>query len=164
MAIDRWMCHDRTMVNYNYLVFLPLREIFRISSTILLLWGNHAVIWRELQDRFSRPLQRAMWFTSKCGIFILTFLSIFYLVLGLALPILWLDFPRPTVIVEIASKKNSIEVAMNAFYTVFSLLTLVEAAYALTLRTVKVHGMSQQVGPDSAEIQLVPGGREGNAN
>ena len=143
MAIDRWMCHDRTMVNYSYLVFLPLREIFRISSTILLLWSNHAVIWRELQDRLNRPLQRSMWFTSKCGICILTFLSIFYLVLGLALPILWLDFPMPTVIVEIANKKNSFEVAMNAFYTIFSLLTLGEAAYALTLRTVKVHGMSQ---------------------
>ena len=81
----------------------------------------------------------------KCAIFILTLLSIFYLVLGIALSILWLDFASPSVIADVASRKTSLEVAMNAFYMVFSLLTLVEAAYALTLRTVRVHGMAQQV-------------------
>jgi len=85
MATDRWMRHDRAVVKYTYVVFLPLREALGIISTILLLWGNYIVIWRELEDMISAPLRGAMWFGAKCGIFILTLLSILYLVLRLSL-------------------------------------------------------------------------------
>ena len=139
------MCHDRVMVNYSYVAFQPLRETLRVSSTILLLWGNYKIVWRELEDRCGELLLRAMWLTTKCAMFILTLLSIFYLVLGIALAILWLDFVNLAVVNDVASKMTSFEVAMNAFYMLFSLLTLVEAGYALTLRTARVHGMTQQV-------------------
>ncbi|KAK0646945.1 hypothetical protein B0T16DRAFT_391283 [Cercophora newfieldiana] len=144
MVVDRWMCFDKVAVKYSYVVFLPIREVPRVASTVLLLWGTYLVVWKELEDKFSRPFQKAMWFAAKCGIFIMSLLSIFYVVLDLALSITWLDFVNVTVINGIASKRTSFEVAMNAFYMLFSLLTLAEAVYALTLQTVRVHGTAQR--------------------
>jgi hypothetical protein len=139
------MCVDTLAVRYSYVVFLPIREVFRVASTILLLWGTYLVVWRELEDRFSTSHQGVMWFAAKCGIFVMSLLSIFYVVLHLALSGVWLAFVSLGVINDIASKRTSFEIAMNAFYMLFSLLTLVEAVYALTLQTVKVHGMAQRV-------------------
>jgi len=139
------MCFDKVAVKYSYVVFYPIREIPRVASTLLLLWGTYLVAWKEIQDKFSSPWQRAMWFTFKCGIFVMSLLSIFYVNLNLALPSAWLHFVNITVINDIAYKRTSFEVAMNVFYMLFSLLTLAEAIYALTTQTVRVHGRPQRV-------------------
>ncbi|KAK1756309.1 hypothetical protein QBC47DRAFT_184507 [Echria macrotheca] len=142
-AIDRWMCNNEVPVNYSYIVFLPIREIFLVAATNLLLWGNYAVIWKELQDRFSPPLRGIMWFTAKFGMFVISFLSLLYLVLELALSVTWLSAVSLSVIADIASTRASLEISIYALRMIFSLLTLCVAAYALIFRTVKVHGMIQ---------------------
>jgi len=150
------MCFDKMAVNYGYVVFFPMREFPRVASTVLLLWGTYLVMWKELEDKFSSSWQRAMWFPAKCGIFIVSLLSIFYVILNLALSSAWLYFVNVVVINDIAQKRTSFEVAMYAFYMLFSLLTLGEAVYALTLQTVKVHGTAQRVSPYLAESKLIP--------
>jgi hypothetical protein len=147
VMIDRWMCFDTVAVKYSYVVFFPIREMPRVASAVLLLWGTYLVVWKELEDKFTSPWQGAMWFAAKFGIFIMSLLSIFYVILNLALSSAWLHFVNVTVINGIASKRTSFEVAMNAFYMLFSLLTLVEAIFALTLQTVRVHGAAQRVCP-----------------
>jgi hypothetical protein len=94
-----------------------------------------------------------MWFTAKCGIFVVSLLSIFYVILNLSLSSVWLSFVNVTVINDIVSKRTSFEDSMNAFYMLFSLLTLTEAIYALTLQTARVHGSAQRVSDRLTEVE-----------
>ncbi|KAK3324534.1 hypothetical protein B0T19DRAFT_232064 [Cercophora scortea] len=139
-AIDRWLRYDGRAVKYGYIIIAPIWESFRVTSTILLLWGTYTVVWKELEDHFSPRQQGIWWFAAKFALFIVALMSIFYVVLYLALSVVWMEFFSLNVIADIATKRTGFEIAMTAFFMVFGLLTLAEATAALVIGAVKVHG------------------------
>ncbi|KAK3687820.1 hypothetical protein B0T22DRAFT_479103 [Podospora appendiculata] len=139
-AIDRWLRYDGRAVKYGYIIIAPIWESFRVTSTILLLWGTYTVVWKELEDHFSPRQQGIWWFAAKFALFIVALMSIFYVVLYLALSVVWMEFFSLNVIADIATKRTGFEIAMTAFFMAFGLLTLAEATAALVIGALKVHG------------------------
>ncbi|KAK3319153.1 hypothetical protein B0H66DRAFT_533655 [Apodospora peruviana] len=147
VVIDRWMrYHDARPtrpVQYGYIMWAPVWELFRITSTVLLLWGTYTVVWKELEDQFSVQQQKLWWLAAKFAVFVVTLMSIFYVVLYIALSAIWLEFYSLNAIADIATKRTQFEVAMTCFFMVFSLLTLVEATAVVWVQAVRVHGQIQ---------------------
>lgn len=121
-------------------------EILRVTSTILILWGTYTVVWKELEDQFSPRQQGIWWFAARSLLFIVTLMAIFYVVLGVALSVVWLEFFSLNAIADIAGKRNDFELAMTAFFLLFGLLTLAEATVAW-FHAFRIHGQVQRVGP-----------------
>jgi len=138
------MRHYHTPVPYSYILAGPLSDLFRISSTVLLLWGTYTVVWKELEDQFTIWKQGVWWFAAKFLIFVVTLMAIFYAVLGIALSAVWLEFFSLNAIADIAGKRTDFEMAMAAFFFIFGLLTLVEATVA-RLHSYVVHGQFEWV-------------------
>ncbi|KAM7182874.1 hypothetical protein V8F20_012815 [Naviculisporaceae sp. PSN 640] len=141
---DRWLRYDqRTTVEYGYALAEPMYEIIRVTSTILILWGTYTLVWKELEDQFSPRQQGIWWFSARFLLFISTLMTIYYIVLGVALVVAWLEFLSLNAIADIAGKRNDFEMAMTAFFFLFALLTLLEATVAW-FHAFKIHGQVQR--------------------
>lgn len=148
------MRYSLTAVMYGYLLVGPVFEALRVASTILLLWGTYTVVWKELEDQFSIWQQGVWWFAAKLLVFVVSLMAIFYVVLDIALSVVWLEFFSLNSIADIAGKRTDFEMAMTAFFFLFGLLTLVEATVAWAY-AFKIHGQVQGVSTYfSAQVAL----------
>jgi hypothetical protein len=128
---DRWLHYGTLPVTYGYILFEVLLRFLDVGATIILLWATFELIWTELEGRFS-PRSRGNWFlSSKIVFFSVIFTSLFYLVLFLALAIVWLLFLALNVMADIALRRNQFEVAMDAIFCGFGLLTVVASVLSL---------------------------------
>jgi len=134
-TVDRWIHYENRPVRYTYIILPPMTEFLRIIATMFHLWGAYAVVWNELQPRFDKSVQGKWWFAAKCVFFLVGLASFFYLILYLALAVVWLKFSTLNVIDDVATKRTGFEIAMTAFFFAFSLLTLL--AGAVTMKTSK---------------------------
>lgn len=107
----------------DYTLTAPLWEAVRLTSSVFLLWGTHAVVWRELHSRFVHPT--IWWHVGYSFILIIWLMMLFYVGLYIALASVWLSFTGVNVISDVASKRNNFEVAFVAFQWLFSLFILV---------------------------------------
>ncbi|KAK4207465.1 hypothetical protein QBC37DRAFT_355235, partial [Rhypophila decipiens] len=143
-ATDRWLRWDqRTAVKYGYALAEPMVDGLRVTSTILILWGTYTVVWKELEDQFSPKQQGIWWFAARFLLFIVTLMAIFYIILSIALSVVWLEFFNLNSIADIAGKRNDFEMAMTSFFLLFSILTLVEATVTW-FHAFKIHGQVQR--------------------
>lgn len=133
VVVDRWIHYDGRAVGYGYILLIPIWEFFYVGSTIFILWGTYTIVWKELRERFSgltRSHQIAWWFVGNFALFILCMVSLFYVILFIALASIWLKFSSLNAIDDVATKRNGFEIAMHAFFFVFSLITSGAAAVA----------------------------------
>lgn len=85
-------------------------------------------MWNELERRFeTKKSQGAWWLAAKVAIFIVGLVSFYHVVLRIAMALVWLQFLSLNIIADVATKCNDFELAMTAFFTVFSILTLLAA-------------------------------------
>ncbi|KAH8894316.1 hypothetical protein GQ53DRAFT_821401 [Thozetella sp. PMI_491] len=144
-AIDRWLHYSQQKVPYGYLLLDPLLEIFRIASTIVILWATHNAIWHELQLRFDNEKTLSYWWkTAKIGIFLTSLISLFYLLLNLETTVIWLEFFSLNVIDDVASKRSNFALAMSFFFCTFALLNVTSAAVTIIFRAIRTDGSPQK--------------------
>ena len=136
-TLDRWIHYDHRRVIFGYIIVGPFFEPLRIASTIYLIWGTWKVVWRELEYRFTHP--GYWWFGAQFALFIVILVSLYYLVLYLALAIIWMQFLSLNTIADVASKRTAFDVATTTFFFVFGILTLV-ASTDTTFFKAKQHG------------------------
>lgn len=135
------MHYDQEALPYGYVLFDSLNRVLQIASTIWYLWGTYGVIWNELKRRFTREVaQGCWWLAAKITIFLISVVSFFYVVLNIALRVVWIQFLSLNVIADVASKRNHFEIAMTAFFSVFGLLTFIAAVTTLVYRANKTTG------------------------
>ncbi|KAJ4125179.1 hypothetical protein NW754_013465 [Fusarium falciforme] len=54
VVIDRWLHFDQRSVVFGYILLAPFWEAFHLASTILLIWGTYAILWREIKANSER--------------------------------------------------------------------------------------------------------------
>lgn len=130
-VIDRWLHYDRRPVVLAYILFLPVVEMFKILSSLILVMATYAVVWKDLQCRFPPRQQGVWWFAAKMLLFVTGLLSLYYWVLKFALAIVWMRFPALNVIADVATKMTQLEIAMKGFFFAFGLLTVAASSAVL---------------------------------
>ncbi|KAI1373091.1 hypothetical protein F4677DRAFT_448685 [Hypoxylon crocopeplum] len=140
VTTDRWLhCYGRSVI-YGYIILTSFWESVRVSSTIILLWGTYKVVWRELESRFDSRQRRIWWIAARFAIFVVGLMSIYYVVLYLALAIVWMEFLSLNTIADIATKRNQFELSITVFFFVFCLLTGAAATAAVLWQGQRVDG------------------------
>lgn len=112
----------------------------------MILWGTYKLVWNELKGRFTEKQQRRWWFGGKCAIFLVCMVSLFYTILYLALPIVWMEFVSLNTIADVATKRTQFEVAMAVFFFAFSLFTAGTATVAIVWGSTRIDGRIRKVG------------------
>ncbi|KAF6797594.1 hypothetical protein CSOJ01_12912 [Colletotrichum sojae] len=98
------------------------------------------VVWRDLEPRFNGRTAGYWWLAAQIAIFVVGLVSLFYVVLKLALSIVWMQFLSLNVIGDIATRKRQFEIAMAVFLTVFSFFTLVAATATVLFQAQRTEG------------------------
>ncbi|KAH0443915.1 hypothetical protein CcaCcLH18_00741 [Colletotrichum camelliae] len=128
-VIDRWLHYDRRSVPLGYIIAVAVWEFARVGSAILLLWGTYLITWREMTQRvskrFSENAAKYWWSAAQAAIFVVALVSLFYVVLNLALAIVWMNFLSLNIIGDIATKKKNFEISTAVFHSIFALLTAI---------------------------------------
>jgi hypothetical protein len=144
-AIDRWIHYDRRLVAYGYVLLPAIWEAIRVLSGVMLLWGTYEVVWRELEDKYTKKEQGYMWRAAQVSLFLVGLVSIFYVVLNLAVPIVWMQWLSLNTIADIASKRTAFELAMATFFFVFGFLTVCVATVTFFYQARKIVGQRSEV-------------------
>ena len=133
---------------FGYIILAPVWEFFYVGSANLILWGTFTVVWKEFQreERFTRTQLKLWGLAANFAIFIVGLVSLFYVILYLALAIVWMEFFSLNTIADVATKRTGFEIAMTAFFFGFSLLTVAAATYAI-LSIRRAEGRPRNVGP-----------------
>lgn len=155
--IDRWLHYDERSAPLGYIIAVAVWEFTRVGSAILLLWGTYMVTWKDLEPRFEAKAAGHWWLAAQIAIFVVGLVSFFYVVLKLALAIVWMNFLSLNIIGDIATKKRNFEIATAVFLAVFALLTLIAACATFLFRARKLEGQVPKVGahPYNVEITLM---------
>lgn len=145
VVLDRWLHWAENSVQLGYCILMPVWDTFYALSTILILWGNYAILFREFTtDRFSELQIKIWWGVGYFMLFIVCLMSMFFIFLQLALSVVWMNFSSLNTIADVASKERQFEITMNAFFFGFSLLTTVAASVAIMLRTRRDEGKERK--------------------
>lgn len=126
-CIDRWLRYDQRLVRYSYIIMDPLAEAFRIYSVVSLLWGLHLLLWPDVEIRLAQSAVTKLWPASKLLILVVQLNALFYVILSIALAVVWLQFQSLDAIMNLATKRNQFENAMNVFVALQSLVLFVMA-------------------------------------
>ncbi|KAF7556184.1 hypothetical protein G7Z17_g1669 [Cylindrodendrum hubeiense] len=145
ITIDRWIHYDTLKVAFGYILFIPVWEFFHVLSTIFILWGTYAIVWKELDGRFTEKQQKICWLAAKVAILVVCMVSLFYTILYLALSIIWMEFVSLNTIADVATKRTQLELSMAALFFGFSLLTAGTAAVAIIWGSTKIDGKTRVV-------------------
>jgi len=105
----------------------PLAEAFRIYSVVSLLWGLHLLLWPDVEIRLAQSAVTKLWPASKLLILVVQLNALFYVILSIALAVVWLQFQSLDAIMNLATKRNQFENAMNVFVALQSLVLFVMA-------------------------------------
>jgi hypothetical protein len=111
-----------------------------VLSCIVLLWGTYKIVWKELEDRFSKKHREYWRFGAEIIIFVVGLVSLYYLVLYLASAIVWMEFLSLNIIADVATKRNGFFISMNAFFFVFGLLTVAAATATIFWKASRTEG------------------------
>ena len=120
--VDQWLHQQMASVPMGYALVIPLWEILRTVSSIIMLWGAHALVWRELHNRFTHTT--IFFHLGYAFVLVLWLMVAFYLALYFALAFVWLFFTGVAVISDVATKRNGFDIAVVVFQWLFSLLIL----------------------------------------
>lgn len=110
---------------------LPVWEIPRLWSAILIDWGTFAIVWRDLQTRFEKP--KAVWHVGQGCFLALWLLAAYYLGLYVALVFAWEYVADPTVVEALATGRNAFEVTFVVVQFLYCLAMVVGTAWAAWL-------------------------------
>ncbi|KAI5458967.1 hypothetical protein BGZ63DRAFT_426281 [Mariannaea sp. PMI_226] len=141
VVLDRWLHWHKDSVVYGYILIMPIWDTFYVLSTILILWGNYTIVFREFKPRrFTKKQKQWWWGVAYAFLFIVYLMSTFFVLLQFALSVVWMEFSSLNTIADVATKKRQFELTMNAFFFGFSLLTTGAASVAILWRTTKDEG------------------------
>ena len=91
--------------------------------------------WNDLERRFKHGEKPGYWWlAAKAAIFIVFLVSFYFVVLNIATRVVWLEFYSLNVIADVATKRNSFEMAMTVFFVIFGLITIAAAVATFYLR------------------------------
>jgi len=138
MCIGRWLRFGQHPVRYSYIITAPLAEAFRVHSVVSLLWGLHLLLWPDVEIRLAQSTVTKLWPASELFILVVQLNALFYVILSIALAVVWLQFQRLDVIMNLATKRNQFKNAMNVFVALQSLVLFVMAMLHL-LRVSRQH-------------------------
>ncbi|CAM1505509.1 Fc.00g111460.m01.CDS01 [Cosmosporella sp. VM-42] len=142
VVVDRWLHYDHRSVPFGYILLAPIWEFFYVGSANLILWGTFTVVWKEFEreERFTKLQMRLWGLAANFAIFMVGLVSLFYLILYLALAVVWMEFFSLNTIADVATKRTGFEISMTAFFFSFSLLTAAAATYAIFWRIRRAEG------------------------
>ncbi|KAK4188113.1 hypothetical protein QBC35DRAFT_383282 [Podospora australis] len=135
--IDRWIRYNgRTQVYYNYILANVVWECFRLSSTILFLWGTYTLAWRQFEHQshghVDSTTQKFWWFVSKVVLFAVSTVSLFYLIFYLAFSVTWLNSLSIVTVTHFAKRGSAFQIATSTLFLFSSIMSFV--AYKLSGR------------------------------
>ncbi|KAI0125390.1 hypothetical protein BJ170DRAFT_501392 [Xylariales sp. AK1849] len=139
-TLDGWFHYWRVSVSYGYVFLNPISEFFRVGSSVLFLSGTFKTVWLELEDRFTLKVQAYWWTSANIALFIVSLVSIFYVVLYLALAIVWIEFLSFNTIADVATKRTHFEITMAALSFAFGMLIVYAASATLFSKAKKING------------------------
>ncbi|RSL64289.1 hypothetical protein CEP54_004783 [Fusarium duplospermum] len=142
VVIDRWLHFDTRPVVYGYILLTPFWEAFHLASTILLIWGTYAILWREIKANSER--RNWWWVSAKFGLFLVFMVSFFQWLLGFSLAVVWMKFYSLNVIADVSDKWMHFELATTGLVFGFCLMIFAAATDAIILRAVKIDGERQK--------------------
>lgn len=122
VVVDRWIRYDGHHVKAGYILLQPVSEPLRVASSIFILSGIFQVLWRRESN-----LHKAWWIANNVMILLVSIVSIFYLMLFLALAVCWLEFTSLNSIRDIADRRSQFELATAALFMGYALLILLLA-------------------------------------
>lgn len=124
--IDRWMRQSgNSQVKYEYVTARPIYDVLHVTSTLLLLWGTYNVLWKRFGDRKpDSSRQRVWWFVSKSVFFVISLVSVLYLVFYFAFSLVWVKYESLVPVVHFAARGSSFEIATVVLVWVASMAML----------------------------------------
>ncbi|KAK4640959.1 hypothetical protein QC761_608170 [Podospora bellae-mahoneyi] len=124
--IDRWMRQSgNSQVKYEYVTARPIYDVFHVTSTLLLVWGTYNVLWKRFGDRKpDSSRQRVWWFVSKSVFFVISLVSVLYLVFYFAFSLVWVKYESLVPVVHFAARGSSFEIATVVLVWVASMAML----------------------------------------
>ena len=146
-TLDQWLHYNQQLVTYGYVFIIPITELLRVFASVLICWGQYTIVWKDLEERFDES-QGKLWFSAKVAIFIVSLVSLFYVVLTFALVIMWAEFLSLNTIDDIATKRTNFEVAMAVAFTVFGLFTVGAATATICYKSKRADGSFAKVSYD----------------
>lgn len=125
------MHQQSATVTWGYILTRPFLLLFRVIALILLVWSTHAVVWRELHHRFTKP---RVWFhVGTFQVLILWLLGMYYFGLELALACAWLAVMQVNVVADVATKRAGFELSFAVFVFIFATFVLAGASISLCI-------------------------------
>lgn len=145
VVIDRWLHFDTCSVVYGYILLAPFWEAFHLCSTMLVIWGTYAILWREIRASSERRRRSWWWVSAKFGLFLVFLVSFFQWLLGFSLAVVWMRFYSLNVIADVSGKWLHFELATTGLVFGFCLMIAAAATDAIIVRAVAIDGERQKV-------------------